>query len=299
MNAAGVIINPISGAGVDTHAAEKRVALARQAAAEANIPVEILLTERAGHARELAAAFRAASSPLVVSWGGDGTANEVASALVGSSIPLGLVPSGSGNGLATELGFSRDPRTALRDAFTGTSREIDAGEANGRVFINLLGVGFDGHIAHQFQLLAQGRRGAVPYLTIGLRSVWGYEPATYRLAIEGETREFRALLIAFANGRQYGNRAVIAPRAQFDDGVLEAVIVDAWPAARNFLRLHHLFRRTADRAPGVHTRPIREAHLTSDRPMEMHVDGEIMAPSREVYVRVLPRALTLKMKDER
>lgn len=295
MKAAGVIINPISGAGADAHAAERRIAMVRAAAAAASLEVEIAISDRGGHPRELARAFRSAAVPLIVAWGGDGTVNEVASVLAHSTTTLAIVPAGSGNGLATELGISRDPAVALRDAFSGIDRRIDAGEVNGRLFVNLLGIGFDGHIARQFQQLAQGRRGALPYLTIGLRSVWSYQPSTYRLTIDGETTEVRALLIAFANSCQYGNNAVIAPRARVDDGVLEAVIVKWWPSALNFVRLHHLFRRSAHRAPGVVSRPVREALIEADRPMEMYVDGEVVDPSPRATVRVLPQALTLRV----
>jgi YegS/Rv2252/BmrU family lipid kinase len=291
----GVIINPISGSGADANAARTRAAMARDAARASGMEVEIVVSERAGHPRALARAFRAAGAPLILTWGGDGTINEVASELAGSGIPLAIVPSGSGNGLATELGISRDPSRALRDAFDGVDRQVDAGEVNGRLFVNLLGIGFDGHIATQFQRLAQGRRGALPYLTIGLRSVWSYRPSTYRLTIDGESSEARALLVAFANSCQYGNNAVIAPRARIDDGLLEVVVVKWWPAPLNFLRLHHLFRRTADHAPGVVSRAAAAAVVESDRAMEMHVDGEIVEPATRAVVQVRPRAVTLRV----
>lgn len=295
MKSAGLIINPVSGAGADPRAAERRASLAQEVAARNHVSIEIAFTERSGHARELAASFRDAGAPLVIAWGGDGTTNEAASALVHTDVPLALVPSGSGNGLATELKFPTDPARALESAFTGRNRRVDAGELNGRIFVNLAGIGFDGHIAHQFQQLARGRRGGLPYLTIGLRSVWGYNPPTYVIELDEERLETRALLIAFANGCQYGNNAVIAPLACVDDGKLEMVVVKPWPAAANFLRLHHLFRRTAHRAPGVQTRSVLSARVTSDRPLEMHADGEIIEHANEARVRILPAALTLRM----
>jgi diacylglycerol kinase family enzyme len=204
------------------------------------------------------------------------------------------VPSGSGNGLATELRFSRDPAAALEAALRGRDRRVDAGELNDRIFVNLAGIGFDGHVAHQFQELPRGRRGGLPYLMIGLKSVWSYRAAHYTIEADGERLDTGALIVTFANGCQYGNNAVIAPLARIDDGKLEMVVVKPWPAAANFLRLHHLFRRTAHRAPGVLTRSVVRARVVSDRPMEMHVDGEIVAPASEAVVRVLPKALTLR-----
>lgn len=294
MNAAGLIINPVSGAGADANVAQRRVALAREVARRCGYAIEIVLTERTGHARELAAAFRDAGAPLVIAWGGDGTTNEVASALTHSGIPLAIVPSGSGNGLATELRAIVDPTRAIEGALGGRDRIIDAGEMNGRVFVNIAGIGFDGHIAHQFQQLPPGRRGGLPYLTIGLRSAWGYREPSYTIECDGGHIETSALLLAFANGCQYGNNAVIAPLACVDDGKLEMVIVKPWPTAANFLRLHHLFRRTAHRAPGVLTRSITAARVTSPTLLEMHVDGEIVEPAAEARIRILPGALTLR-----
>ena len=298
MNAAGLIINPVSGAGADANVAQRRVALAREVARRCGCAIEIVLTERTGHARELAAAFRDAGAPLVIAWGGDGTTNEVASALTLSGIPVAIVPSGSGNGLATELGAIVDPTRAIEAALGGRDRIIDVGEMNGRVFVNIAGIGFDGHIAHQFQQLPPGRRGGLPYLTIGLRSVWGYREPSYTIEYDGGRIETSALLLAFANGCQYGNNAVIAPLACVDDGKLEMVIVKPWPAAANFLRLHHLFRRTAHRAPGVLTHSITAARVTSPTLLEMHVDGEIVEPAPEARIRIVPDALTLRTPRE-
>jgi YegS/Rv2252/BmrU family lipid kinase len=294
VKAAALIINPISGAGADTHAAERRAALAREVAIRCGCPLEIAITAHPGHARALAEDFKCAGARVVIVWGGDGTVNEAACALVHSDVALGIVPSGSGNGLATELRFSRDPAAALEAALRGRDRRVDAGELNDRIFVNLAGIGFDGHVAHQFQELPRGRRGGLPYLMIGLKSVWSYRAAHYTIEADGERLDTGALIVTFANGCQYGNNAVIAPLARIDDGRLEMVVVKPWPAAANFLRLHHLFRRTAHRAPGVLTRSVVRARVVCDHPMEMHVDGEIVAPAREAVVRVLPEALTLR-----
>lgn len=296
MTAAGLVINPISGAGADRHAAEHRIALAKRVAASAGVRIDVVVTERAGHARVLARRFREKGMPLIVAWGGDGTVNEMASELAGTGVALGIIPSGSGNGLATEFGFSRDPERALEDALLhARDLAIDLGSINGKVFANIAGIGFDGHVAHRFQLLAQGRRGGLPYLTIALKSAWRYRPKQYRVEIPGEVIETRALLMAFANGRQYGNSAVIAPRSSATDGLLDLVVVDDRAVWRNFLRVHHLFRRTADRAPGVLTRQLATARVTSDDPLEIHVDGEIVEPAREAIVTIAPRALVLRV----
>jgi diacylglycerol kinase (ATP) len=296
VTAAGLVINPISGAGADRHAAEHRAALARQVAERAGVPIEVVVTEHAGHARALARGFKDKGMRLIVAWGGDGTVNEIASELVGTDIAVGIIPSGSGNGLATEFGFSRDPKRALQDALLeARDLPIDVGSINGRIFTNIAGIGFDGHVAHQFQLLAQGRRGGRPYLTIAMKSAWRYRPKRYTVEISGEVIEVRALLMAFANGRQYGNGAVIAPKSSAIDGLLDLVVVDDRAVWRNFLRVHHLFRRTADQAPGVLTRQLTSARVTSDDPLEIHVDGEIVDRANEAAISIRPSALTLRV----
>lgn len=257
--------------------------------------MDIAFTAHGGHARELAAGFRSAGAPLVIVWGGDGTVNEVASALVHSDVAMGIVPSGSGNGLATELRVSTDPATALERALRGRNRRVDVGELNGRLFVNIAGIGFDGHIAHQFQQLPKGRRGGLPYLMIGLQSMWGYRAGVYTIELDDRTWQERALIVSFANGCQYGNNAVIAPLACIDDGRLDMVVVKSWPMVANFLRLHHLFLRSANRAPGVVTHATTRVRVRCSQPMEMHVDGEVVTPATEAIVKVVPDALTLRV----
>ena len=125
------------------------------------------MTHRRGHGRELAQAAVARGVDLIAAWGGDGTVNEVGSALAFTDIPLAIIPSGSGNGLARELGISRHPARALEDAVGGMTRRIDVGEIAGRLFINIAGCGFDAHIAREFAMHA-GRRGPTRYAWLTL-----------------------------------------------------------------------------------------------------------------------------------
>ena len=140
------IINPISGAGADPNAASRRARVIEEAAKRRGIAAVIDFTRRQGHARELAAAALDAKATNVVVWGGDGTFNEAASALVGSSLPLGLVPAGSGNGLARALGVPWDPEQAVALAFDGPPCLIDVGRIAGRYFFNIAGIGFDARV---------------------------------------------------------------------------------------------------------------------------------------------------------
>jgi YegS/Rv2252/BmrU family lipid kinase len=288
----GVVINPISGAGAHRDAGRARAELARSVLARLGCVPDVRVTERVGHARDLARMLVEAGASRIIAWGGDGTVNEVAATLVPAGVPLGIVPSGSGNGLATELGLSPQPDAALERAVRADARPIDAGELNGRLFFNLAGIGFDARIAHEFHNLPAGKRGGLPYLTIGLRAIHGYRAERYRIRLDGgDTLEQTALLVVFANARQYGNGAIIAPRAQPDDGRLDVVVVDDRSFFGHVRRLPYLFRGKADCAPGVTTCRVATASVECAAPLVMHVDGEPAPPAAKADVRVVPGAL--------
>jgi YegS/Rv2252/BmrU family lipid kinase len=288
------IINPISGAGVDRAAAARRVALVHEEARRRGLSAEIHLTERAGHARDLAAASAAAGVDLVIVWGGDGTLNEVGAALIGSATILGLVPAGSGNGLAAALGTPREPRAALAVAFDGETRTIDAGLMGDRPFFNIAGIGFDARVARLFNARGAGRRGGWPYIVIGIREGCRYHGSDYTVDLDGDRRRVRALLIAFANGREYGIGARIAPQAQLDDGLLDATIVEARPILTRFWHARYLALGAPHRAPSVSVRQVTQAVIETDGPMEFHVDGEPGTVSHRIDVRILPAALKVR-----
>src|SRR3954470_9028595 len=300
------IINPVSGAGADPSVAERRIASIRDETGRRGLSAEIHLTKSAGHARELAAASAAANTDLVIVWGGDGTINEAGGALIGSSTALALIPSGSGNGLAAALGTPRDPDAALALAFDGATRTIDAGIMADRPFFNIAGVGFDARVARLFNERGAGRRGAWPYVAIGIREGCRYEALEYVLTLDGERQRVRAFLIAFANGREYGIGARIAPLAELDDGRLDATVaeyrpmreprvVESRPMLGRFWEARHLAMGTVHRARSVTTRRVVQAVIETDGPMEFHVDGEPGVERDRIEVRIVPAALKVRV----
>jgi diacylglycerol kinase (ATP) len=288
------IINPVSGAGADPDAASRRAAMVKAAADRCGAQVEVRFTERAGHARDLAAAAVAAAASGVVVWGGDGTFNEAGSALVGTSIPIGLVPAGSGNGLAGALGTPREPQHALPVAFTGTPKRIDAGRLGDRFFFNVAGIGFDARVAALFNQRAAGSRGGWPYIVIGVREGCRYCALDYEIRLDDESTRHRALLIVFANGREYGLGARIAPDAKLDDGLLDVLIAEDRGVVARFWSARYFARGIPGRAPRVTTRRIRSAVVEAAGEMEFHVDGEPGRASGRLDVEVLPGALTIR-----
>lgn len=288
------IINPISGAGADPDAATRRALVIEEAAKRRGIPTKVDVTRHRGHARELAAAALDAHASGVVVWGGDGTFNEAASALVGSSLPIGLVPAGSGNGLARALGVPWEPMMAVDLALDGPARLIDVGRIAGRYFFNIAGIGFDARVATLFNQRAAGTRGGWPYIVIGVREGCRYCASEYDVALDGEVRKYRALLIVFANGREYGLGARIAPSAVLDDGLLEALVVEDRNVISRFWNARHLAKGTPHLSPMVTARRVRRATIETPGPIEFHVDGEPGIAKDRVEVEILPSALTIR-----
>jgi YegS/Rv2252/BmrU family lipid kinase len=289
------IVNPLSGEGATPDIARDRIALLDRHFAAAGLSGRVHVTEHAGHARELARHAMDAGVSLVVAWGGDGTINEVASTLAGSNTPLGIIPAGSGNGFANDLGLHLDPGRALETALNGRNRAIDAGELDGRLFFNIAGIGFDAVVAEQFNRRAAGRRGIGPYVRIGLRELFSYTGTRYRLVFDGEETVADALLIAFANGREYGNRLRIAPGARMDDGQLEAIVVADRPPLSRLWGCRFLALGRMERTPGVVVRGVKTAAIETGGDIVYHVDGEVGRASGQVLVRVVPAALTVRV----
>jgi diacylglycerol kinase (ATP) len=289
-----LIINPISGRAHWGEVAD-RVDVARTALGEGGEESRVVVSDRRGHVRELATAAVHAGSRLVMVWGGDGSMNEAASALLGTDVPLALVPAGSGNGLARELGTPLQPVAAIAAALKCRPRVIDAGELGGRPFFNVAGIGFDARIASCFDRAP--RRGLATYVRVSARELLTYRAASYRIGCgdsEGaapHTSPRRALLVTIANSPQFGNGAKIAPSARVDDGRLDLVVYEEVSRFATLRALPKLFAGGLERVRGVTTRQIERALIESDAPMAFHVDGEPVEGGTTLRVRVLPGAL--------
>jgi YegS/Rv2252/BmrU family lipid kinase len=291
------IINPISGAGADSNAAQQRVSMIEAAAAQRGIEAKTFLTEYGGHASVLARAAVDVGCESVIVWGGDGTINEAGSALIGSDTVLGVVPAGSGNGLAAALGVSKDAAKAIAEAFDAPVCRMDAGIIAGRPFFNIAGVGFDARVATLFHGRGRGSRGAWPYVRIGVLEGCRYCSLNYTITLEGVTLRSKALLVAFANGREYGIGARIAPDARLDDGVLDAVLVeDPGRIVTRFWHARHLATGTPQLAPSVILRRITHAVIEADGDMEFHVDGEPGVARDRIEVSIVPGALNVRTR---
>lgn len=289
---AGIIINPVAGPH-RLQAAGHAVRRAQAALRASAIQGDVRVTERRGDARAVARAMLGAGARTVVAWGGDGTINEVASEVTAAGATLGVVPGGSGNGFARGLGLEYRSSDALRTALTGPVRVMDTGRIDGRIFVNVAGIGFDAHMASVFNRLT--RRGAAAYLRAGLRELRSYRAETYTVRAQRETFTMPAFLVAVANCREYGNGALIAPQALPDDGLLDLVCIPArglpWLICQSF----RVFAGTIGRLPGVRCVSGATFELAADRPLAFHVDGEVYAGGRCLRVGVDASSLRVRV----
>ena len=284
-----VIINPISGRHRRPVAIDRRQ-LANAWLAARSMSAQVEVTTRHGHAIGLARAFVRDGYDRVVAWGGDGTVNEVAGPLIGTNVVLGLVPAGSGDGLARGLGLPLDPEAALEVAFGESVRPLDVGFLGDRHFLNVAGFGFDAAVAQAFQ--DRAGRGFAGYLLAGLSCLWSYRSATYVLDLAGDVSRDERFLVVFANGSQYGNDYVLASDGDPFDGWLDAVVIGRGSTLQQIWRYRRFLLKGIMPAHGVLRRRVRQANV-SGSDLLAHVDGEPFRPASSVSVRVEAAAIQL------
>lgn len=292
----GIVVNPISGrTGRRTGQADRRRAFAQSCAQASGVDAIVVMTERSGHARELAQAFVDDQCDTVIAMGGDGTVNEVAQALVGTSTALGIVPAGSGSGFAIGLGLSLNPERAMRVALTAASTPIDVGFAGDRVFLNIAGIGFDAAVAHRFA--DRARRGLAGYLAAGIQLFGTYAASEYEVrwhtGAGEEVRRGRKYLVGFANASTYGNGAVLAPDANLQDGMLDLLLVDAGMPLQQLWRARRLFWRHRSPAQGMERSRATRATVRAAT-IVYHLDGEPFSASGSLEFGVRPKALLVR-----
>jgi diacylglycerol kinase (ATP) len=227
----------------------------------------------------------------IVAVGGDGTVNEVASAAAKTGCLVGIIPQGSGNGLARELKIPVNLKEALSVIKMHKIRTIDAGMVNGRYFFCTCGTGFDASVGKEFA--RDSRRGMLSYVRATIHKYIKYSPKTYNLKINKRKIELDAFLVTFANSGQYGNNAYIAPKAKIDDGALDLCILRPFPKANTILIGLRLFFKNIDQSPYLEIMHIKKATLKrkGKKKITLHIDGEPHAFKDKLKVEVVPGAL--------
>jgi diacylglycerol kinase (ATP) len=248
-------------------------------------------TTRPNHAYELGKMAIEEGYDAVVAVGGDGTINELGSALVGSGIPMGIIPEGSGNGLALYLGVPMNETSAINRLNRFETVDVDCGIINEKPFFNIAGLGFDATVSDRFA--NDSIRGPIGYLRSVINVISKYKPCKYELTIDGKLYEREAFMISVANSPQYGNNAYIAPNASVNDGVLDVCIVHKFPLYILPMMVFHLFNRSADQSEYVEIIPGKDINIKRLDAGPIHVDGEPINMENDLNIIVKPKALKI------
>lgn len=282
------IVNPNSAKGN-----EERISRAIKSRIDQNVfDVSVTYTQSADHAISLSKKAVADNIDIIVAVGGDGTVNEVASQMIQTSSALGIVPLGSGNGLARHLGISRNIEKAIDIINNQRTSTIDTGSINGKIFVSIAGIGFDALVAERF---ASGvRRGFLGYFQIIAHEYLNYKPQSYRLTFDdGMVLTKRVLFVAFANSNQFGYNATIAPNARLSDGLLDVCIVKKPQIFRIPVIAGLLLLKRIDISPSATIKKTKSLTVVRDHGGIVNIDGEAINLGNELKIKINPLSLKI------
>ena len=258
---------------------------------------EIRMTERAGHASEIATEAKNNHVDVVVAVGGDGTVNEVARSLVHSDTALGILPCGSGNGLARHLLLPMNLKKCIEVINQCQIRDLDYGVINDHPFFCTCGMGFDAFVSLKFA--DSGKRGLLTYLENTLHESLTYEPETYEIENEEGTIKYKAFLIACANASQYGNNAYIAPQASLTDGLMDVTILEPFTVLDVPSLSFQLFNKTIDQNSRIKTMRSKKIKIHRTKEGVMHYDGDPVMGGKDIEVELIPHGLNVIISNKK
>lgn len=280
------IINPISG----SRRKRNLVQLINDKIDRKKYEIEIAFTKYAGHAIEISRQAVKDGYNVIVAVGGDGTVNEVASQMINSNSTLGIIPGGSGNGLARHLNIPLTILRAINLLNKGTISKIDTATVNGKPFVSIAGVGFDALVAKKFA--DSPRRGFLTYFKIAANEFLTYKPKKYKLLFDdGLYLKRRAFFIAFANSNQFGYNAQIAPNALLNDGKIDICITQKPNVFQTPVVANMLLLKLIDKSPMVDIIPTTGVTIKRKKNKVVNIDGEPVKMSKELVVKVVPTSL--------
>lgn len=252
---------------------------------------QTVITQYAGHATEIANRAKADGTDVVVAVGGDGTVNEVARAIVHSDTALGIMPCGSGNGLARHLLLPMNLRRSIDIINECQIRDLDYGVINGYPFFCTCGMGFDAFVSMKFA--EAGKRGPITYVENVLREGLKYKPETYILQDENGTIKYKAFLISCANASQYGNNAYIAPQASMSDGLLDVIIMEPFDVIEAPQISIDMFNKTLNKNSKIKTFRCRKLHVHRSKPGVIHYDGDPVMTGEDIDIELKPKGVKM------
>ncbi len=283
------IINPISGAKETQNAKRKLPKLIMQTLDMEQWLPNIVFTEYAGHATELAHQYARMGFDAVVAVGGDGTVNEVARGLKDTKTALGILPMGSGNGFARHLNIPIRPQKALEMINHSEPINVDYGLANGRLFVSTCGTGFDAVVADNFA--GSNKRGFMTYLQNTLKVAFSYQPQTYHIVGDGLDVTHKAFLITFANANQWGYEAMIAPKASVQDGKMDIMLMSSHAILGSASLALRLFTGSIDNSYFMDTIRAKEITLEREEVAPFHIDGDPVEMDKNIHIKIVADGL--------
>jgi len=252
---------------------------------------ECVFTEYRGHGSQIAAEAIRNGVDILVAVGGDGTINEVASEVEGTNKLMGIIPLGSGNGLARSLGIPIHAIHAIKRINKLNISKIDSGTFNGKKFFNMAGVGFDAQISARFA--GNVKRGLVSYAKIAFSEVFNYQSQQYRLNIDGKEYEHKAFMISLANSSQYGNNAHISPLASLSDGMLDICIVKPFPLYKFPALVFRMFRKNTHKSNYLEIIQGSKIIITRESAAVIHLDGDPIDMGNTLTIGINPHSLNI------
>jgi diacylglycerol kinase (ATP) len=248
----------------------------------------VLFSDSVEHARQLTKEGTG-KFDVIVAVGGDGTVNEVASAIVGTDTPLGIIPFGSGNGLSRFLQIPMEPEKALKTLISGRVENIDSATLNGKPFFNMAGMGFDAHIAEVFS--HNKKRGFVSYIKSSFEEFSKYKEQVYQMQIDGQPYQRKAFMVSFANSSQYGNNAHISPHASVQDGLLDICVITKFPLWRLPEMGIRMIMGTSEKVKFVEIIRGKEIVIKRESDGAIHLDGEPQMAGKDITIKVVQASL--------
>ncbi len=281
------LINPISGVGDQSRIHE----LIKDYVSKDRYTIDIKYTLYAGHGRELAMNAVKEKFNAVIVAGGDGSVNETASALSNTSLALGIIPNGSGNGLARHLKIPLNPVESIHRINKFKSITIDTFSINGQFACNLAGIGFDALVAHEFAKVKI--RGLLSYLKLIFKLYASYQPVFYKIIYNNTEYVTKPLLLAIANSNQFGNGAQIAPQANISDGYLDVCLLEKVSLLKAPLLGFTMITGKINRLKIMKYFKLKEFIIENPSLSKVHIDGDPILTSAYFSVKINPLSLNV------
>ncbi len=286
------LLNPIAGTGNKSFLKDIII----QKTNLQGIPFELFPTNENGDYRFLEEKIRGQTNTDVVIVGGDGTISQVADRLRHTGIQFGVIPCGSGNGLALAAGISKNPEEALEIIFRGNSAYIDSFRINNLFSCMLSGIGFDAKVAHEFARSKE--RGLWSYVKVTASNFFKARPYPFVLRVNNETVQTNAFFISIANSNQFGNQFTIAPKANLSDGLLDVVVVQKMNKLQLLLSVLHQLRfgdiqENIFRKKGILYFQTTQLQILNPSMAPLHVDGDPAETSKNFNLEIIPSAFRL------